>query len=101
MSALCRLPDDEALGSEEEKPMGREASARLRASFLLGLEGTLRIDPSASLTINVERLDSDRVFPYESPMLGSCCAEGYPIIHPIVVDNEAKSVLPSDDESEG
>jgi len=61
------MRSDEALGSGLGYPLGGEPLRVLRSSFLLGLMGTLRADPSASLRINYERSDRRRYFPTDLP----------------------------------
>ena len=51
LSPAGRVYNDETLGSEREKPMGREASQPLRTSILLGLLCLGALGPSASRRI--------------------------------------------------
>jgi len=63
-STAATVQDDDTLGSKEEKPVGGRLSGASGLPFLLGLLGDDAQSCLLSPVNKVERLDSDRAFPY-------------------------------------
>jgi len=88
-SVLHRVRDEDALGAKKEKPLGREASARLKPLFLSGLVGNSARCYSCSRAKSVGRSDRRRVYPYWITLgLGHVAQRGaHPAIRSLIVDH--------------
>ena len=88
------MPDDEALGSREEKPLGREASlASLGYSCEVWYTSAQTILP-APVVNNVKDWIATGSFPLLFPMVTVMWRRVLsPSGHPIVVDNVAKTAF--------